>query len=111
MVLPQGGPDIRLLLESVVTVTQITNTLGEHVRKLQRFCASLSLAVALCIPGLANNGNIQTGLTQQPPPRILQPTEEDSSSTREVPRVNDAALVDPLTELAFALLNGVRLIF
>ena len=69
------------------------------MRKLQRFCASLSLALALSIPTLA--GDIQTGATGPPPP----PPQHSVSD------VNDTTLADPLAELALALLNGVLSIF
>ena len=75
------------------------------MRKLQRICASLSLALALSIPALADGGNIQTGATGTPPPppqpAVFETTED----------VNDATLADPLAELALALLNGVLSIF
>ena len=84
------------------------------MRSLKRFCASLSLALALSIPGLA--GDIQTGATQPPPtpPQtlVIETSEGDTSSTtRTVSEVNDATSVDPLAELALALLNGMLFIF
>jgi hypothetical protein len=88
------------------------------VRKLQRFCASLSLALALSIPTLA--GDIQTGSpvkTSPPPPPppqslVYETSEGDTSSTTgAISEVNDATSVDPLAELALALLNGVLSIF
>jgi hypothetical protein len=83
------------------------------VRKLQRFCASLSLALALSIPTLA--GEIQTGATGTPPPppepAVFETTEGTSSTAVTMSDVNDATLADPLAELALALLNGVLSIF
>lgn len=67
------------------------------MRKLQRFCASLSLALALSIPTLA--GEIQTGAPLK------------SSPLSPLPPQSDATSVDPLAELALALLNGVLSIF
>jgi hypothetical protein len=83
------------------------------VKNLQRFCASLSLALALSIPTLA--GDIQTGATGSPPPppqrAVFETTEDTSSTTVALSEVNDATSVDPLTGLALALLNGVLSIF
>ena len=89
------------------------------MRSLKRFCASLSLALALSIPGLA--GDVQTGAPSPyksdpppPPPQtlVIKTSEGDTSSTtKTVSEVNDATSVDPLTELALALLNGVLFIF
>lgn len=88
------------------------------MRKLQRFSASLSLALALSIPAMA--GDVHTGSPLQslppppPPPQSLvyETSEGDTSSTTgAISEVNDATLVDPLTELTLALLNGVLSIF
>lgn len=83
------------------------------MRNLKRLCASLSLALALSIPGLA--GDVQTGSPKEPPPppkMVIETSEGDTSSTTAtVSEVNDATSVDPLTELALALLNGVLSIF
>lgn len=89
------------------------------MRDLKRFCASLSLALALSIPGLA--GEIHTGspVQSQPPPPppppqtlVIETSEGDTSSTTgKLLEVNDATSVDPLAELALALLKGVLFIF
>lgn len=85
------------------------------MRSLKRFCASLSLALALSITGLA--GDVQTGSPSKsepppPPPMVIETSEGDTSSTTAtVSEVNDATSVDPLSELALALLNGVLFIF
>ena len=84
------------------------------MNSLKRFCASLSLALALSMPGLA--GEIHTGVTQQPPPPpqtlVIETSEGDSSSTTgTVSEVNDATSVDPLAELTLALLSGMLSIF
>ncbi len=81
------------------------------MRKLQRFCASLSLTIALSITALA--GDIHTGkplsLPDQPPtvsgPLVSGTTHGGFPST--VADVNGASSTDPLTDLAFALLGGV----
>lgn len=84
------------------------------MRKLKRFCASLSLAIAFSIPALA--GDIHTGqqlrFPQQPPPPpgslVFETTQGGASSTTgTVSDVNDATFADPLTELAFALFKGL----
>lgn len=75
------------------------------MRKLKQFCASLSLVIALSLTGLA--GDLHTGA-----PAPLKTSKGDSSSTTgAVSEVNDATSVDPLAELALALLNGVLSIF
>jgi hypothetical protein len=88
------------------------------VSNLQRFCASLSLALALSIPAMA--GDIHTvapaPLSPPPPPppqsSVYKTSEGDSSSTTgAISEVNDATSVDPLAEWALALLNGVLSIF
>ena len=83
------------------------------MRNLKRFCASLSLALALSITGLA--GDVQTGApapNEPPKPMVIETSEGDTSSTTAtVSEVNDATSVDPLTELVLALLNGWLLIF
>ena len=83
------------------------------MRNLQRFCATLSLALALSIPAMA--GDVHTGkpLKSSPPtPPSPQVYEVDSSSTTgTISEVNDATSVDPLAELTLALLNGVLSIF
>jgi hypothetical protein len=63
-------------------------------------------------------GDIHTGYTPPPPPPpppeevVYKTTEEDTSSTiGTISDVNETTSVDPLTELALALLNGVLLIF
>lgn len=84
------------------------------MRKLRRFCASLSLAIALSSPTIA--GNIHLGYAPPPPPPdssplVYEPTGEDTSLTTGPSDVIDAASVDPLAELALALLNGMMSIF
>lgn len=83
------------------------------MRDLKRFCASLSLALALSIPGLA--GEIHTGYQPPPPPPqrlVIETSEGDTSSTTgTLSEVNDATSVDPLAELALALLKGMLFIF
>lgn len=67
--------------------------------KLKRFCASLSLALALSTPAMA--GDIHTGSPVSSPPTPPPPQSETSEAT----------LADPLAELTVALLNGVLSIF
>ncbi len=73
------------------------------MRKLQTFCASLSLALALSIPAMAGDIHTVSKLSSPPPP----PPPPQSL----VYETSEATLVDPLAKLALALLNGVLSIF
>ena len=75
------------------------------MRNLQRFCASLSLALALSIPAMA--GDIQTGSPVVPPKPTPQSLVFDTSEGD----ILSTTSVDPLAELTLALLNGVLSIF
>lgn len=81
------------------------------MKKLQMFTASVTLTLLLSAYAFADDGIMSTGKTPPPPPPPAVTTlQSDAADTNGIMETG-APAVDPLAEVASALLQGVLALF
>jgi hypothetical protein len=86
------------------------------MKKLQQFCAALTLTLALSLPIFAGEIGCPGMTTEQQPPTVQQPAATGDIGTPGISTkgdilTSDAATPDLLTEFTLNLLQSVRSFF
>jgi hypothetical protein len=82
------------------------------MKKLQLLCASIAFTLLLSVVAFADDGIIQVGKTPPPPPppSATSTAQGDAADTDGI-ITTGAPAVDPVAEVASALLQGVLALF
>jgi hypothetical protein len=96
-----------------ITFLLIKKSIGETMKKLQRFCASIVLMLAVALSSPAGDISMP-GVTTPPPPRQSSVTSDMSApvATTEGDTLTPGTVeLDPVTEAALSLLQSLLSLF